>query len=144
MKYMLSAYNWQPVIYISAILADIINYTFLKGSRTQFKTAVICPVCKSGYKKQVNNYRPIALISNLSKIFGKIVFIRRYSFAMQHKLINSTQFGFLEKKGSEEAIAMLSKFIYENLGASNPTIVTFLDYYKAIAISYYQNFTIWE
>ena len=50
---------------------------------------------------------------------------------MKHKLINSTQFGFLKKKGTEEAIAMLSKFTYENLGASNPTIVTFLDYSKA-------------
>ena len=51
--------------YISPILADIINYTLLKGEcPTQFKTAVICPVHKSGSKKQVNGYRPIALISN--------------------------------------------------------------------------------
>ena len=121
--------------YISAILADIINYTLLKGEcPTQFKTAVICPVHKSGSKKQVNGYRPIALISNWEKNFEKIVFKRLYVFAMKHKLINSTQFEFLKKKGTEEAIAMLSKFIYENFGASNPTIVNFLDYFKAFSL----------
>ena len=55
--------------YISSILADIINNTFTQGiCPKQFKTADICPIYKSGSNKQVNNYRLIALVSNLAKI----------------------------------------------------------------------------
>ena len=50
---------------------------------------------------------------------------------MKHKLINSTQIGFLKKKGTEEAIAMLINLFYENLEPCNPKIDTFLDYSKA-------------
>ena len=92
----------------------------------------MCPVYKSGSKKQVNNYIPIALVSNFAKFFEKITFTRIYTFAMKHELINSRKFGFLEKKGTEDAIALLSKFIYENLKNSNPTVVKFLDYSKAL------------
>ena len=46
---------------------------------------------------------------------------------MKHELINPRQFGFLKKKGTEDAIAQLSKFMYENLKNSNPTVVTLLD-----------------
>ena len=55
---------------------------------------------------------------------------------MKHELINSRQFGFLKKKGTEGAIALLSKFIYKNLKNSNPTVVTFLDYSKAFDTTY--------
>ena len=65
--------------YISAILADIMNYTFLKENvhRNLKQLAVICLVYKSGSKKQAKNFRPIALISNLAKIlFTLNIFIR--------------------------------------------------------------------
>ena len=50
---------------------------------------------------------------------------------MKHKLISAKQFGFLKNKGTDDALALLSKFIYDNLCHSNPTLVVFLDYSKA-------------
>lgn len=93
----------------------------------QFKKAVICPIYKNGLKSLVNNYRPIALISNLAKIFEKIIFTRLFKFVKKHNLLSAKQFGFLKKKGTDDAIALLSKFIYENLSLSIPTVVPFLD-----------------
>lgn len=70
-------------------------------------------------KKQVNNYRPIALISNLTKVFEKAIFSRLYDFAMKHKLISAQQVGFMKNKGTDDALALLRKFIYDNLCRSN-------------------------
>lgn len=118
--------------FIAPILCHIINNAMLHGKcPSQFKTAVICPVFKSGSKKLVNNYRPIALISNLAKVFEKILYFRLYKFSTKYGLISSRQFGFLKNKGTDDAIALLSEFIYENLNVSKPTLVAFLDYSKA-------------
>lgn len=118
--------------YITPLLTHIINKAISEGNcPRQFKSADICPVHKNGSKTQVNNYRPIALISNLAKIFEKIIFNRLYNFAIKHKLISARQFGFLKNKSADDAIALLSKFIYDNLSISKPTVVAFLDYSKA-------------
>ena len=50
---------------------------------------------------------------------------------MKHKLISDKQFGFMKNKGANDAIAMLSKGIYDNLTSSRPHVITFLDYSKA-------------
>lgn len=41
----------------------------------KFKLAIVKPLYKNGYKQSVNNYRstPISMLSNFSKILGKIV-----------------------------------------------------------------------
>ena len=82
-------------------------------------------------KNLMNNYRPIAQISNLAKVFEKVLFLRLYSFVTKFKIINKNQFGFLKNKSTEDAIALFSEYIYNNLSKSKPTIVTFLDYSKA-------------
>ena len=78
---------------------------------------------KSGSKALVDNYRPISLISNLAKEFENILYTRLSNFVIKHELLNSRQFGFLKKKGTRDAIATLSKCIYENL--SSPTLFYF-------------------
>ena len=60
--------------YIASILARIINNSFQEGTcPSHFKTADVCPVLKNGSKKEINNYRFISLISNLAKVFEKIL-----------------------------------------------------------------------
>ena len=81
-------------------------------------------------EKNMNNYIPIALISNLAKIFEKIIHSRILDFTFEHEIISSRQYGFLKGKSTDDAVAELSNFIYENLKNSNPAIVTYLDYSK--------------
>ena len=102
--------------YITPILTHIINRITLQGlCLYQFKISVIVPIHKNGEKCDINSYRPIALISNLAKVFKKVIHSRLLCFAMKYKRINIRQFGLLKNKGSGDAIAQLSKFVYENL-----------------------------
>ena len=113
-------------------MAHIINTAIYQGTcPSQFKNSDICPIYKSGSKKELNNYRPISLISNLAKVFEKIIFSKLYNFVINNHLISVNQFGFLKNKGANDAIALLSDYVYEKLGCSDPTIVAFLDYSKA-------------
>nr|CAI5831402.1 unnamed protein product [Callosobruchus analis] len=53
-------------------LNHLINTIFITGKVPyQFKIAVVTPVHKKGDKKDINNYRPISVISVLAKVFEK-------------------------------------------------------------------------
>ena len=58
--------------YISEPLVYIINRCFEVGYYPKdLKTAIVKPILKTGDKGEPINYRPISLISNISKIFEK-------------------------------------------------------------------------
>jgi sarcosine oxidase/L-pipecolate oxidase len=45
---------------------------------SKWKVSNVCPVFKNGDKQNKSNYRPIALLSSVSKCLEKIVFKRLY------------------------------------------------------------------
>ena len=61
-------------------LAEIVNLTFETGIYIErFKTSKVIPIYKGkGNQMERSNYRPISLLSNLNKIFEKIMHERVY------------------------------------------------------------------
>ena len=56
------------------MLSHLINNSLLCGEFPDFmKVGKIIPIHKKGPKSQCGNYRPISLLSNLSKIFEKVI-----------------------------------------------------------------------
>ena len=45
-----------------------------------FKLATVCPVFKKGDSNNIDNYRPVSLLSNISKLLEKVMYDRLYSF----------------------------------------------------------------
>ena len=59
---------------IAAPLMHIVNLSFEQGVfPSAFKTAKVIPIYKKGKTDVVENYRPISLLSNLNKIFEKLM-----------------------------------------------------------------------
>ena len=76
-------------------LSDMINMSFNQGVFPNIlKIANVIPVHKKGDKLDCNNYRPISLLSNISKIFEKSMHIRLVNFLKKNKLLFCHQFGF--------------------------------------------------
>ena len=87
---------------------NIINICFETGSCPAiFKTAEIVPIFKSGNKTTCDNYRPIALISNIAKIFETVLYNRLVEFTNKYNIINDRQFGFSKNLGCKDAITFL-------------------------------------
>ena len=76
-------------------LCHLFNLSFQTGYiPIQFKTARVVPVFKSGDKHDFSNYRPISLLSSLSKILEKIVAKQMVGFLKKHSILFSNQYGF--------------------------------------------------
>ena len=72
---------------IRTLIADPLAYLFNLCLKRSFwpdilKTAEVIPIYKSGKKNDMGNYRPISLISNIAKIFEKIIH-KRHQFHKQ-------------------------------------------------------------
>ena len=80
---------------ISSELNNIFNLSVTTGVfPTNLKNAKIVPVDKKESKLDFSNYRYISLLSNLDKIFEKLMQNRLNDFLEKNNIIYPLQFGF--------------------------------------------------
>ena len=83
---------------ISVKICSLFNQCVESGYFPQaFKVAKVILLFKGGLEESFENYRPINLLSSLSKIFERIIFKRMYNFANKQKIFYENQFGFQKK-----------------------------------------------
>ena len=68
-------------VYPNNLLFDIDDFP------TCLKLAKVIPVYKKGDQQEYNNYRPISLLSNISKLIEKLLHNRLYKFLNQNKCL---------------------------------------------------------
>ena len=85
-------------------LVTLINTCMSEGKFPKiFKTAVVIPLYKGKDKREINNYRPISLLSCISKIFEKVILHRMVSFAQKENLLYEGQYGFRTNRSTTDA-----------------------------------------
>lgn len=118
--------------FITPSLVHIINLSIVKSVWPKsLKIAEIKPIHKSKSKHHISNYRPISLISNIAKIFEKIVHCRLFKFCIDCNLISDNQYGFVKKRNSNQALNKVTNIILDRLDNGKPIAITFLDLAKA-------------
>ena len=118
---------------ISAPLTAIINLSISTGIYPDnLKIAKVIPIFKEkGSMLQCSNYRPISLLSNINKIYEKIIYKRLYSFLNHHNCIYDLQFGFREYHSTNHALLSLTENIREALDNNSFACGIFIDLQKA-------------
>lgn len=117
---------------IAPPLTHILQLCLTKGIFPKLlKKAVVTPVFKAGDKCCVNNYRPISVLTGLSKILEKIINSRLVNYLERNKLLSENQFGFRPKRSTSQAVHRLTNYISTNLDNGMHTIGIFLDLAKA-------------
>ena len=113
-------------------LSNIINLSFNKGIFPNLlKIANVIPIYKKDDKLDYNNYRPISLLSNISKIYEKCMHMRLTNFCRMNKLFFSHQFGFRNGYSTNYAFTSLTEMIRKALDEDKFDYGVFIDLQKA-------------
>lgn len=98
----------------------------------KWKSAIIVPIPKPN-KDLSNpiNYRPISLLSSLSKVIEKIILYRLKEIDKKLKILIEEQFGFREGHSTCHQVARIAHSIILNYNKDNVTSMALLDIEKA-------------
>ena len=89
---------------LSKPLTILINLTFsLRIFPNCLKIAKVIPVFKKGDQQECNKYRPISLLSNISKLIEKLLSNHLYSFLEQNNCLFKYQYGFRNNHSTNHA-----------------------------------------
>ena len=95
------------------------------------KTAKVIPLLKKGDISLPDSYRPISLLTSLSKIFVKLLHRRITKFLVKHKLLSPNQFGFRQNLSCINAIAEITEFMRKAIDKKHYGLAAFIDLKKA-------------
>ena len=118
--------------YLSLPVCKLINLSFRAGVfPDNLKIARITPIFKKGDKKCISNYRPIASLPYLSKIYERAMVNRLFSFINKFSLLSKFQYGFQKNKSTCHALINLTELIFKGLNSKHHVINIFIDLAKA-------------
>ena len=117
---------------LTPVLTDIFNRSLSTGEfPTIMKLAEVIPLYKSKERFYESNYRPISLLSTISKILEKIVYSRVYEFMDRTGQLYENQYGFRAKHSCEHAIGQVLGSILKGLENNFYSACVLLDLSKA-------------
>ena len=117
---------------ISIPLSELINKSFATGCFPNIcKTAKVISILKTESRLLCNNYRPISLLSNISKIIAKIMYQRLNNFLEETNRFYNLQFGFRLNLSANNALLSIVENVQTDLDNGDFAAGVFIDLKKA-------------
>ena len=119
---------------ISVSLCDLFNKSLVSGIfPDDWKCARVTPLFKEGEPSDLNNYRPISVISVIAKVFERIVYDQLYNFLTNEDIISNYQSGFRSLHSTATALLEATDNWAFNIDRGNVNAVVFLDFKKGFS-----------
>lgn len=115
---------------ISSPLTILYNKCLVEGVvPSVWKTANITPIHKAGAKDNIINYRPISLLSTLSKILERLV--HNVIYDDLHKIILPQQHGFVKQRSTITNLLVYTNFLFTSMDERVQVDTVYTDFCKA-------------
>ena len=122
----------ETVEQISIPLARVFNLSLKEGVVPfEWKEANIIPLFKKGSKNKSENYRPVSLTSVICKLLERLIKDHMVDFLDKHKLLNSSQHGFLKARSCLTNMLCFFEEITKWIDVGSPVDIIYLDFQKA-------------
>ena len=127
---------------LSKPISLIANLSFSTGIfPVNLKTANVIPIFKKDDHTSCNNYRPISLLSNISKIIERLIHSRLMTFLNANEILYKRQFGFRHNHSTTHALSAITEKIRQACDLGNFVCWVFLDLQKAFDTVNYNQYT---
>jgi len=108
-------------------LCQLFNLSLSTGTLPQeWKTHIIIPIHKSNNCSLVNNYHPISLLFNTSKVLEKLIF----NNSSKHVFQSISPFGFIQGRSTTQQLLSFLNYIYKAISHGYQTDVVYIDFWK--------------
>ena len=123
---------------ISKPLTPIINQMITtRIFPDSLKIAKIIPIYKKGEPTDLSNYKPISLLTTISKIFERVIYTQLQEYLNRNNLLAEQQYGFHPNHSTEYAAVKLVDYISNKMDDHKIPGTIFIDLSKAFdALSY--------
>ena len=112
-------------------IASLVNMSLERGIvPNAMKLAKVIPIYKGKCKESFTKYRPISLLSNISKILEKVVHKRLLSFLTRCGILYNSQYGFRPNCSTIDAITEFTANVIPALDNNDKCLSVFLDLSK--------------
>ena len=117
---------------ISTVLTHIINTSLEQNIfPVRWKHAVITPIPKIAIPLTPNDFRPISLLTALSKIIERLVNQQIVKYINKHNLLDPYQSAYRENYSTTTALLKITEDILEAIDDSDISLLVLLDFSKA-------------
>ena len=122
----------ETVEQISIPLTRVFNLSLKEGVVPfEWKEANIIPLFKKGSRNKSENYRPVSLTSVICKLLERLIKDHMVEFLVKHKLLNSSQHGFLKARSCLTNMLCFLEEITKWIDVGSPVDIIYLDFQKA-------------
>ena len=122
----------ETVDQISIPLARVFNLSLKEGVVPfEWKEANIIPLFKKGSRNKSEHYRPVSLTSVICKLLERLIKDHMVDFLVKHKLLNSSQHGFLKARSCLTNMLCFLEEITKWIDVGSPVDIIYLDFQKA-------------
>ena len=119
----------ETVEQISIPLARVFNLSLKEGVVPfEWKEANIIPLFKKGSRNKSENYRPVSLTSVICKLLERLIKDHMVDFLVKHKLLNSSQHGFLKARSCLTNMLCFFEEITKWIDVGSPVDIIYLDF----------------
>jgi hypothetical protein len=120
---------------IALPLAHIFNLSLNSGKfPSSLKQCRVIPIFKNGDSEECDNYRPISLLSSISKVLEKIVAEKLIHHLTANDLLYQHQYGFLPNRSTEQNLLQIVNYISDAINSNMYCVGVFLDLKKAFDV----------
>ena len=117
---------------ISTPLAKVFNLSLEERIfHSKWKEANLTSLFKKGSRNKSENYRPVSLTSVVCKLLETLIREYMVEFLVKHKLINTSQHGFLKARSCLTNLLCFFEEITKWVDVGSPVDVAYLDFRKA-------------
>lgn len=119
-------------VVVTPFLNLIFNLSLSEGEfPSDWKNARVSPIFKSGDREECGNYRPISILSAISKIFERIVFEQINQYLITNQILTQYQSGFRKGYSTYSSLLKTTNEWLVNMDKGLINGVVFLDLKKA-------------
>lgn len=117
---------------LKKVLLTLINDLLETGYiPDELKSALVVPLFKGGAPNQVSSYRPISILSSISQILEKHIFVAMSSFLEKHAIFTPNQYGFISGRGTTNLLEHFSDILHSTFDKNMYACALFIDVAKA-------------